>query len=479
MANAIKRYPVPLILKKILKDSLSGELSVKSENFSKRLFFSKGILQFANSDLIQERLGELLYTKGKINREQFIMLHKMKEKSDEKFGKLLVENGILNRQELYASLQEQVKTIALSLFPMSSGQWTFTIGKLRFPNQQRFKLSVSEIIITGSQLISNYSYYKKKFNFRAPITLPIPESIGQFLSPDDIRFYVKMTKCNSIATEQILSLMDIPKKKFWQRMCMLYFLNIIDFTDFRIDSELNKDIEMVAYLHDRLKSNSIDHYELLELKDTSTVNYVRDKYFSFSKKYSPEALNVPPDSKTEQQAEFILEKAQQAFDTLSDEDKKKAYDTGKQERITLEAFNTQKEKVHKARKLYLKAHSLYEQKKYSEAVCLMEEAMQLDSDRASYYLLLGLSQTRIPSLRPIAEKNLLIAAEREPWNADPVFYLGQLYWLENMGKKAERYFRKALEINMEHTLAAKMIKKIEKTSKSAKNPLFSIFKKNE
>ena len=58
----------------------------------------------------------------------------------------------------------------------------------------------------------------------------------------------------------------------------------------------------------------------------------------------------------------------------------------------------------------------------------------------------------------------------EPWNADPVFYLGQLYWVENMFKKAEKWYRKALEINMEHTLAAKMIRKIEKTSK--KKPLF-------
>jgi uncharacterized protein HemY len=87
---------------------------------------------------------------------------------------------------------------------------------------------------------------------------------------------------------------------------------------------------------------------------------------------------------------------------------------------------------------------------------------------------LGLSQSQIPSLAPLAEKNLQKAAEMEPWNADPVFYLGQLYWTENMFKKAEKCFRKALEINMQHTLAAKMIRKIEKTAK--KKPLFSIKK---
>ena len=125
----------------------------------------------------------------------------------------------------------------------------------------------------------------------------------------------------------------------------------------------------------------------------------------------------------------------------------------------------------------MKAHAFYEQKKYLEAVQLLEEAVKMDRERASYFLLLGLSQSRVPTLRSLAEKNLQQASEMEPWNADPVFYLGQLYWLESMFKKAERYFKKALEINMEHTLAAKMIRKIEKTTKSRKSPLFSVFKK--
>jgi tetratricopeptide (TPR) repeat protein len=474
MANLIKKYPVPLIFKKILKDNLSGQLVVKGENFTKKMFFLKQELQFAESNLPQERLGEILYMKGKLTREQFIVLHKMKDNTNDKLGKLLVQQRILDKQGLFTALQDQVKTIAFSTFSMASGEWTFTVEKPRIPNNQKFKVNLVTLIKEGSQNILDFSYYKKRFNYRAPITLPIPEHVGQLLSPDDIRFYVKLSKCNNISSEQIQVLMDIPEKSFWQRISYMYLLNIIDFTEFRIDSEHQKDVEFIAYLHDRLKANSIDHYELLALKDTASVNDARDKYFSFSKRYDSMAQEAPPDSHTKEKIEFVLEKAQQAFDILGDEDKKKAYDTGKQQRVTLESFNIQKERIQKARKLYLKAHSLYEQKKYQEAAHLLEEAIQLDSGRSSYFLLLGLSQSRIISMRPVAEKNLQKAAEMEPWNADPVFYLGQLYWAENMFKKAEKCFRQALEINMEHTLAAKMIRKIEKTSK--KKPLFSIKK---
>ena len=224
MANLIKKYPVSLIFKKILKDNLSGELVVKGDNFTKKLLFLKGELQFGSSDLIQERLGEILYMKGTLTREQFIMLHKMKEKTGSKLGKLLVAHRILNKQELFKALQDQVKAIAVSIFSLTSGEWTFTTGLPSIPSEQKFRISLPKLVIDGSQNILDFSYYKKRFNFRAPITLPITETTGQFLSADDIRFYVKLTKCNSISSEQILSLMVVPEKTFWQRMSMLYLL---------------------------------------------------------------------------------------------------------------------------------------------------------------------------------------------------------------------------------------------------------------
>ena len=201
MANLIKKYPVSLIFKKILKDNLSGELVVKGDNFTKKLLFLKGELQFGSSDLIQERLGEILYMKGTLTREQFIMLHKMKEKTGSKLGKLLVAHRILNKQELFKALQDQVKAIAVSIFSLTSGEWTFTTGLPSIPSEQKFRISLPKLVIDGSQNILDFSYYKKRFNFRAPITLPITETTGQFLSADDIRFYVKLTKCNSISTE--------------------------------------------------------------------------------------------------------------------------------------------------------------------------------------------------------------------------------------------------------------------------------------
>lgn len=499
MANKIEKHPLPLIFKKILNDRLSGELVTQGKGFCKCLYFIDGELEYGTSTLKEDRLGEILYAEGQISKEQLIMLQRMRDTSASKFGKIIVDHKIMTRGELFEALRDQIRHIAISIFLMNTGHWTFSTETEKAPGTQKFGINLAEVIIDGCQQAEDFLYFQRRFQFRAPVTLPIPENIGQLLSSEEIKFYVKLSKYQPASCKQILSYARVPEHVFWKQAALFYVLSIIDFTEFRVDEELNEQIEIINDLHEKLTNQSIDHYELLELKNTASVSEVKDKYFSFTKRYHPDAVPAAPDSRTLEKSDFIMQQATKAFDTLSDENKKRAYDTGKfmlqkreressnkaedaepqkailnrDKRKIVKPGGSYKNKSRNARDLYLKAHSLYEGKQFGEAVLLLEEAVKLDDKRSSYYLLLALSQTRIPSLRPYAEKNLQKVIEMEPWNADPLFYMGQLYWAENLFRKAEKCFRQALEINMEHTLAARMIEKIEDKRKS--KPLFSVF----
>jgi len=63
-------------------------------------------------------------------------------------------------------------------------------------------------------------------------------------------------------------------------------------------------------------------------------------------------------------------------------------------------------------------------------------------------------------------------------NADPIFALGELYRSEKLMKRAKEYFNKALEINMEHTLAGKAIQDLYGGA-AGKKALFSLFGKKK
>ncbi len=80
MGQLIVQHPVPLILRDIMKKKTGGELIVRGRDFSRSLFFDKGHLIFAKTEVIEERLGEILFKIGKIDRQQFIDILKMIER---------------------------------------------------------------------------------------------------------------------------------------------------------------------------------------------------------------------------------------------------------------------------------------------------------------------------------------------------------------------------------------------------------------
>ncbi len=475
MANAITKYPVPLIFKKILKDKLSGELIVTTENFKKKLFFSKGDLTFASSALIQERLGEILLTTGRITSTEFIKLTKIKQNSSRKVGEILVEITNLSMQDIYYSLVYQVKTIALSTFSLSEGKWKFIKTTPKIPGNQRLNIKLPEIITEGVKKIEDISYYKNRFSFRSPATTSISHSIGKFLSSDEIKFYINLTNFPNVSVKQIIFKQKIPENFFWRNIALLYLLNIVDFVEYTIDKELNKNVEEINDLYERIKSSKLDYYKLFGVKNTASVDEIKKSYFSFSKKYHPDRLQVAPDSTVKKKANEVFAEINKAFEVLSKKDKKIEYDfKGYKKKVGEEVIPGKQ--TQKARALYLKANAFYKQKKYWEAAAMLGDAVKMDASKPSYFLLLGLCQAKTPETQKMAEKNLKKAVEMEPWNADPVFALGELYRSENFLKKAEFYFKQALELNMDHTLAGKAIKDIE-ILYSKKKSLLSVFGK--
>ena len=109
MANAIKKYPVPLIFKKIFKDQMSGELVVKGDLFIRNMFFIKGDLVFATTSVPRERLGDILLAAGKISEDEFNKMSRIKANSTRKVGEIIVEISNLSRHEIYYTLLYQVK----------------------------------------------------------------------------------------------------------------------------------------------------------------------------------------------------------------------------------------------------------------------------------------------------------------------------------------------------------------------------------
>src|SRR5262249_46982388 len=102
---------------------------------------------------------------------------------------------------------------------------------------------------------------------------------------------------------------------------------------------------------------------------------------------------------------------------------------------------------------YNQGRARFERKEYHAAVHLLREAIKLDPTRAAYHFHLGIALIRNPRTRREAERHLSKAAELEPYNSQIRVKLGLLYKEAGLTKRAEHFFREALQMDPDSKIA--------------------------
>ncbi len=483
MPNLIIQPTIPTIYKKILKDKISGELVIRRENLIKNLFFIEGNLVFARTNAAEERLGEILFKTGKIDTSQLNMIPEQIKDKRERIGRVLVKNNIITLRELYDALKEQIKTIGISLFSITSGEWDFNREVPEIPEDSKFKIKVPEIIVIGMNQMKSIPFFENQFYYQTPRTGIIPQSISKYLSDEEIKFYKELSTFSNLSSEKIIKALNISEEKFWGKINLFYFLNILEFdetsgtledTKIAIDPVVIEMIEEIIELYEQLKANKLDYYELLGVDKESTLEEIRESYRGLVKKYRPDKIRASKE--INEKARFVFAEIERAYETLSIESKRRFYDGPPGNDMPIPAPQRQEDGRQQARELFLKGKGLHEQKKFMEAALILEKAVELDGTDPTYFILLGVAQAEIPMLRKKAEENLKKAAEMEPSNPEPLYALGLLYQGEDLPRKAEVFFRKAMELDVGHSLSGK-IPLEEGGESSKKGTFFSLFGK--
>jgi curved DNA-binding protein CbpA len=476
MGKRIIESPVPFALRKIFIEKSSGELRLKGETFEKCLYFSEGNLCFAKTNVLHERLGEILFKIGKIDQTQFWDIHKLLSGQKDKIGSIMVKNNFISQKDLYFGLLYQLRVIALSTFSLTSGEWEFSAVIPEIPDDSKFKIELPVIFFEGVQRFKSLPLFKNNFFQRSLLPKPIVTEIKSFFSPADIDFYKQLGSYSSAQAGQIAAKMNVPDEIYWQKLVLFFLLDILEFTDMAVDKENSENIEELIALYEKLKAKEMDYYELFNLKNTVVFNEIKDVYYQYAKKFHPDRFGDARDPELKEKANFVFACINKAFEILSNEEKRREYDTkGYKEIQNIDKVS--ENLIEKANLFYRKGKALYSQKKFREASSFLEEAVRNDASKASYFLLLGMSQSNIPTSRRVAEKNLQKVIEMEPWNAEPLVALGLLFLAEKLDKRAEGFFRKALAIDPDHEMARKKIAELMPDNK--KQSMFSVFKKKK
>jgi tetratricopeptide (TPR) repeat protein len=145
----LSKTPFGEVLKRIAAEERSGDLQVIYRRTIKTIYFDRGFVVFAASNLKRDRLGESLIDAGRISRHEFAMASELMKKDRRKFGQALVETGVMSEEELGRQVATQVNRILLSLFKVDDGIYSFDERPTIIPVELMVSLSIYRILLDG------------------------------------------------------------------------------------------------------------------------------------------------------------------------------------------------------------------------------------------------------------------------------------------------------------------------------------------
>ncbi len=241
-------------------------------------------------------------------------------------------------------------------------------------------------------------------------------------------------------------------------------------------------IDEILNLHFALGEKSL--YELLGVTKEATKDEIKASYFGLVKKFHPDAN---PDVKREirEKTEEIFTKITSAYETLSDDQKRKEYDS----RDEVEKVKSQVKLIYDAELAYREGETFIKQRKYKEAEEKLRQAVNLNPAEAAYLGTLAwakfLGETDKDLVLNEVKKQLERAISLNPNVAENYFYLGNVYKHIDDTQKAEANFSKAIQFNPDFIEAKRELRLLQqrksesnvKDKKREKKFWSSLFKK--
>ena len=498
---------IALFLKDIAFGRKSGQLNARLPNDEKSLFFQDGGLIFARTTDPEERLGTVLFKTGKISETTYSAIPTLLTPG-KLLGEVLIEKRIISQKDLFEALLAQMWLITLDLF------MTYE-AKIEFRERERFLEQDFEMRVQLPPLIEG--------GIREMIFRPV---LAEWLGP---RVFLPTGRSSILSltgperevlghldgrtkAAALVSSLSLEPPVFWRALYLLFCLDLVegskaepartsetkDAASFHPEPSSGPepiappesflsvlepvqaaaearaespgaeaaDFDLQAAIQEALDLKSrlprLDFYDVLGVSRTAGEDEVKKAYFRLARKFHPDRFGRSPTPEVRDAINEVFDTVTKAYRTLANRDQRMSY-TSKLSSVVAE---DDKDHSKNAEIRFRQGKTLFLQGRYEGAMTLLEEAVRLKDDKGDYYLLLAMSESKIPAMSKKAEKDFLKAIDFEPWNPEGYVGLGLLYKHEGLLVRARRQFERALEIDGDHRGARMALDEMESKPES-------------
>ncbi|MBE0502016.1 MAG: response regulator [Desulfuromonadales bacterium] len=486
--------PFPELLRDLYTLQRTGLLHLNQAERKKAIYFKSGYPIFVRSNLVRECLGNILAIKELISKRECEESLQIVRETGKMQGEVLVEMKLLKPEQLPEVLRVQATEKLLEIFTWQRGAFHFSPAVSFKQNVTHIDLSPANIILQGIR--NNYNEAKVD-QLLEPYLKSFPALSNnphyRFQDVELIQREAKiLAECNGRdSCEQILDRYPLSRFENKRLLASLLLVKLLEghkrqlapkerSSLFATSPQETKKREAFIKTFDRMMNQNF--FDLLGLKTDTTDEEIRRSYVVLAKRFHPDHLQQEQlSSDLKQQANSLFQRIGEAYNTLSNKEKRQRYllelQGGKREdrdeaKIIIEAENA-----------FQRGVVLLNNNNFTQAHKELEKAVNLYQEEPEYLCYLGWAKFKSAAGDAIMleqAKELIQKSIRLNPNLDKG-HLFHGYMLKEGGRlpEAEKKFERAIQCNRKCTEALRELRLINLRSTSGNDAsvLGKLFKK--
>jgi hypothetical protein len=149
-----------------------GELLVADGDASRSLFFEAGNVLGAQTTVLSERLGQVMYRRGVLTTEQVEGVQAAITEG-RRFGETAVDMGLITRERLFELMAAQTEEIVFSTLLVSDGMFYFLDRYDATRVASRHHVSANSLLMEGVQRMDESKYFRERIPSDNHVPLPV------------------------------------------------------------------------------------------------------------------------------------------------------------------------------------------------------------------------------------------------------------------------------------------------------------------
>jgi curved DNA-binding protein CbpA len=508
----LTEQPLAELIREISIKALSGTLRLESERMQTAVYFDKGQLLYAASNLRTLRLREYLVKRGLISQKDQAKL--ANGLPDLALAEALVNDGTLRQKDIDALLVILVSDILRVSLLWTEGTWDFD-GRARLADSINVRIDTGTLLREAAQRMP-ISFVSGRFRnpgemiARAPGLSPTSsfgpaESfiLSRLDKPITLEELISLSGLREPETQRVLyglALSDFITREYWQnafrtdttkpgqRQSASSATPTVTAKPEQSDNWLSASVENVD-LEEFLKrlKTATNHYQVLELPATANMSEIKDTYYAMARRYHPDRFHLKSGTKVHAEISSAFARVTQAYETLTNPNARAGYDhTLERTRQYAEAEAQKAAKtregdgssahldpdraasetgVDSAEYSFREGSGALEQGRIRAAIQYLSNAARLEPKEARYRAYYGRALAANENTRRLAENEFQAAIKLEPANAVFRTMLAELYFELKFHRRAQTELDRALAIDPQNAAANLLLRKLAKSRK--------------